>query len=604
MAIITERGRWANSTVDERGRRIFANGLDERGRKVFGLNSAPPSSTVRSNSTNIQSKLSVSKPISGLTVTSNSSATAILKNTISLSTNVKSNTSQTGNLSVSGTTPVPITSTVKSNSNVSLASSAVTRRFTSTVKSNSHVTGTLRNSIQMASTVRSLSGALAYVTIAAPNFQVYLRGLHRSNSFTKPLPVTVMRKISAFNRSVSKSTATLLKLQVVDNMIEIIRFKRGNKANLPSLQLGEPAITQDTNELYVGMTSGNVKIPTQPDLDSVNTSLAQNTQQLNNIGYQKKLTYKGASVTTFQSYTLTNYNPIFSSLKADNCDAEVVQLVGVASGTDSTFQTLMDDSILNSIIQAATTNNVKIQMLKLHVNIGFDDSTDKTLINPTDIPTWFTNYTTVVNHYAQIAQANNIPILAIGNELKSLSLAANASYWQTLINNVKTNYPNLKISYAGKYSEWTRALSEKALGQANLFDYVDIQCMNLYPNLSTVVYNGSNITLTQLKEAMYSTNDGSNYIAVITGAYNTYKKDIIISETGMMAKNSSQFIMPSNELGSIDERVQDLYFQTIFETFGKMHQVVGLFIWHTGSPFDFFGRLGETTIRNYFGGVL
>src|SRR5437763_5174430 len=177
MAIITERGRWANSTVDERGRRIFANGLDERGKKVFGLNSAPPSSTVRSNSTNIQSKLSVSKPISGLTVTSNSSATAILKNTISLSTNVKSNTSQTGNLSVSGTTPVPITSTVKSNSNVSLASSAVTRRFISTVKSNSHVTGTLRNSIQMASTVRSLSSSLAYVTIAAPNFQVYLRGL-------------------------------------------------------------------------------------------------------------------------------------------------------------------------------------------------------------------------------------------------------------------------------------------------------------------------------------------------------------------------------------------------------------------------------------------
>src|SRR5437763_12238315 len=37
MAIITERGRWANNTVDERGRRIFANGLDERGRKVFGL---------------------------------------------------------------------------------------------------------------------------------------------------------------------------------------------------------------------------------------------------------------------------------------------------------------------------------------------------------------------------------------------------------------------------------------------------------------------------------------------------------------------------------------------------------------------------------------
>lgn len=31
-----ERGKWSNSTIDERGRRIF-NGLTERGFKVFGL---------------------------------------------------------------------------------------------------------------------------------------------------------------------------------------------------------------------------------------------------------------------------------------------------------------------------------------------------------------------------------------------------------------------------------------------------------------------------------------------------------------------------------------------------------------------------------------
>lgn len=37
MAILTERGQWANATVTERGKRVFSNGLDERGRKVFGL---------------------------------------------------------------------------------------------------------------------------------------------------------------------------------------------------------------------------------------------------------------------------------------------------------------------------------------------------------------------------------------------------------------------------------------------------------------------------------------------------------------------------------------------------------------------------------------
>jgi hypothetical protein len=32
-----ERGKWTNGTVDERGRRVFSNGLTERGFKVFGL---------------------------------------------------------------------------------------------------------------------------------------------------------------------------------------------------------------------------------------------------------------------------------------------------------------------------------------------------------------------------------------------------------------------------------------------------------------------------------------------------------------------------------------------------------------------------------------
>jgi hypothetical protein len=34
---LTARGRWTNGIIDDRGRRVFSNGLDERGRKVFGL---------------------------------------------------------------------------------------------------------------------------------------------------------------------------------------------------------------------------------------------------------------------------------------------------------------------------------------------------------------------------------------------------------------------------------------------------------------------------------------------------------------------------------------------------------------------------------------
>lgn len=39
-----------------------------------------------------------------------------------------------------------------------------------------------------------------------------------------------------------------------------IKLNRGVKANLPTLDVGEPAFTTDTNELYIGSASGNILI--------------------------------------------------------------------------------------------------------------------------------------------------------------------------------------------------------------------------------------------------------------------------------------------------------------------------------------------------------
>jgi hypothetical protein len=34
---LTERGRWAGTAVDERGKRVFSTAVTERGKRVFGL---------------------------------------------------------------------------------------------------------------------------------------------------------------------------------------------------------------------------------------------------------------------------------------------------------------------------------------------------------------------------------------------------------------------------------------------------------------------------------------------------------------------------------------------------------------------------------------
>jgi hypothetical protein len=54
-----------------------------------------------------------------------------------------------------------------------------------------------------------------------------------------------------------------------------IQFRRGLKANLPVLSSGEPALTTDTLEVYVGTPSGNLLI--KPSLNTISAFRAYQT---------------------------------------------------------------------------------------------------------------------------------------------------------------------------------------------------------------------------------------------------------------------------------------------------------------------------------------
>jgi len=53
-----------------------------------------------------------------------------------------------------------------------------------------------------------------------------------------------------------------------------IRLKRGNKADLPLLAIGEPAFTLDTKEFYVGSADGNIQLSTMNGVGVKNYSFA------------------------------------------------------------------------------------------------------------------------------------------------------------------------------------------------------------------------------------------------------------------------------------------------------------------------------------------
>lgn len=50
-------------------------------------------------------------------------------------------------------------------------------------------------------------------------------------------------------------------------MANTIKIKRGLKANLPSLEIGEQAYCTDTNELFIGTSGGNVLVNVEPVFD-------------------------------------------------------------------------------------------------------------------------------------------------------------------------------------------------------------------------------------------------------------------------------------------------------------------------------------------------
>jgi hypothetical protein len=48
-----------------------------------------------------------------------------------------------------------------------------------------------------------------------------------------------------------------------------IRFLRGPEANLPSLEEGQPAFTEDTKRVFLGSDDGNIEIAKKESVDTI-----------------------------------------------------------------------------------------------------------------------------------------------------------------------------------------------------------------------------------------------------------------------------------------------------------------------------------------------
>jgi hypothetical protein len=198
------------------------------------------------------------------------------------------------------------------------------------------------------------------------------------------------------------------------NYMSLIKFKRGTKANLPTLAIAEPAMTTDTKELFIGTNEGNVQIGDMLKsvydingngvvddaeklggqagsyyLDRANHTGTIEAAEVSDFAEAAQDAVGGMISNTGRTVTLT-YNDAAATLYADVLfdDATIKK-----NGTDQLYVVdgttlvkgvvkLVDSTTSDSTITAATPNSVKTVQdnLGTHINDATAHGIDEFLI--------------------------------------------------------------------------------------------------------------------------------------------------------------------------------------------------------------------------------
>jgi hypothetical protein len=188
--------------------------------------------------------------------------------------------------------------------------------------------------------------------------------------------------------------------------MSLIKFKRGTKANLPTLETAEPALTTDTKELFIGTAEGNVQIGNmlKSVYDANNDGVVDNSELLqgqNGAYYLDRTNHSGtvaaatisdfaeaaqdavggmidntgrAVALTYDDATATLYAEVlFDNVTVKKNGSNQLYAVDGTTLVKGVVQ-LVDSMTSTSVVTAATPNSVKNVKDALDTHMGAADA--------------------------------------------------------------------------------------------------------------------------------------------------------------------------------------------------------------------------------------
>ncbi len=306
-----------------------------------------------------------------------------------------------------------------------------------------------------------------------------------------------------------------------------------------------------------------------------------------NAQSQSGFTYNGLNYASYQANEYANSSAAATAMRATGANyAAVVATQYVQTSTSNTiapetatspgytgqYALTPTDSAVISAIRALQAQGFVVS-LKPHV-----DSLDGVFrgnFAPSNVSAWFASYQTFILHYAQIASQNNVGMLVIGTELKSLSGSAYKSYWETIITALRTQYPNLTLVYGanatGAGDEFTTV---------SFWADVDIIGVDGYFPLT----NQADPTVSSLVAAWTNNKSGFNIVTALKNLQSTYNKPLIFTEIGYVSVSGTNEQPYASIAGNYDATEQQNCYEAFFEVFSAQTSWMKGVFWWDWSP--------------------
>jgi T5SS/PEP-CTERM-associated repeat protein len=223
-------------------------------------------------------------------------------------------------------------------------------------------------------------------------------------------------------------------------------------------------------------------------------------------------------------------------------------------------------------------------LLKPMLDVSDANSTWRAYINPSSPDTWFQNYTSFINTFADLAMTNKdtVTALSIGCELNNMENAANDGRWINLIDSVRTHYTGT-LTYS---ANWSGA----NFSTVDNFDvgggYNTIGWWNHLDNIGIDAYfpigSNNNPTQSQLEA---SWNSKANQINTFRTQNNLTDKHVVFTETGYSsydgtAQTPFDGASPKHTSAAIDEQEQADAYQAQLNVMSTKDWWDGSFWWN------------------------